>query len=175
MTACAQQEHGHCHCRLLGRAQSPQRRSGAEHSTEGCGQRSCSSSLASCLWAPRVEVVLCWGREDAPQVSSRPLLGSVHAWDRWCRGLLPPPAQQELLSTLLAMARGTRSWQAGHQVHSIPPWMWTASQHPWECLVATAVSPPLRKQRASVQVPKLLPLGCNFIHQKSISQEPRAR
>lgn len=71
---------------------------GAEHSTEGCGQRSCSSSLASCPWSPRVEVVLCWGREGPPSLLQSSCWGSAQcmhgmdgAGDVW--GLVPPPAQ----------------------------------------------------------------------------------
>lgn len=75
---------------------------------------------------------------------------------------LQPNSEGPLLfSTLLPMARSIWSWQAEHQEHSIPLWTEEVgdAQHPWECLVATVVSPPLSKQRASVQVPRLLPLG----------------
>lgn len=77
----------------------------------------------------------CVGEKRTPPVSSSLLAGGeISACMGWMvQGMSgvwfhPQPSSEgpQLLSTLLPMARSTRSWQAGHQEHSVPPRTWRA-------------------------------------------------
>lgn len=168
-TACAQQEHGHCHCwgvteppallRGCHELNAAQRDVGRDLQFQ-LGLLSLASKSGSCdmlgqRGPPSLLQSSCWGQLGASM--GWMVLGMSGVWFH----LQPSSEGPHLLFTLLP-------WPGAHghgklSIRSTAPLHGHGqpgdAQHPWECLVATAVSPPLHKQRASVQVPKLLPVG----------------